>query len=212
MSENIKENINNSNNSSTPPYASGTHLEMEYIDIDIDIEEEMEYIDIEEEFTYEKYTYDPPAFSGIFSMRKTYDYSNVEKLPFLVYGTLRPNCGNYEWALKGRTSKEEIVTVEGYELVSNGGFPYALNNEKSSIIATLVTVENEHYSAVIEDLDSLEGYTPDRKGNLYERIIETVLNSEGEEVRAYIYSPDLVSQEELRNTHPVILSGDWMNK
>lgn len=210
MSENIKENINN--DSSTPPYVSGTgtHSEMEYIEEEI--EEEMQYINIEEEFTYEKYTYEAPAFSGIFSMRKTYDYSNVEKLPFLVYGTLRPNCGNYEWALKGRTSKEEIVTVEGYELVSNGGFPYALNNEKSSIIATLVTVEDEHYSAVIEDLDSLEGYTPDRKGNLYERIIETVLNSEGEEVRAYIYSPDLASQEELRNDHPVILSGDWMNK
>lgn len=52
------------------------------------------------------------------------DQSLDEHLPFFVYGTLRNQCGNRSWCLRGRTTGFRDATLSGAVMWDNGGFPY----------------------------------------------------------------------------------------
>lgn len=143
--------------------------------------------------------------------RDSHDYNAEVRRPFIVYGTLRPGCGNYEWALQGFTTKELTVTVHEYSLYTNGGFPYAVPTEGAKMTATLVYITDEDYLTTMENMDQLEGYTPGRtQYNLYNRIVQECVLEDGTTVEGYMYTPS--DPENIRATLPVIESGDWMTR
>lgn len=118
----------------------------------------------------------------------------------LVYGTLRKNNGNYSRLLadgKGDFIRQEIV--KGYEMYSNGGFPYCIpvDDESSTIVGEIYLVND----AVLRSLDGLEGVSSQH----YERL--PVKGMEDEGVEMYIpYNRDRVKN--LRR----IFNGDWMGE
>ncbi|MBC3989227.1 gamma-glutamylcyclotransferase [Streptomyces sp. AC563] len=49
-----------------------------------------------------------------------------ERLPFFVYGTLRPGGRHHAWALRGRTRAQEPARMPGLALYEGPGYPYAV--------------------------------------------------------------------------------------
>lgn len=134
----------------------------------------------------------------------------MTNLPFVTYGTLRPGASNYS-LLDGHTSAEETVTVDGFRLVSNGGFPYALVSPGDTIVATLNYVADEHYSAVESRLDALEGfYAPGDKHNHYDRVVVEAKTSAGAVVEAWMYIPASPRDPYVANL-AAVPGNDWFN-
>lgn len=127
------------------------------------------------------------------------------QLPVFVYGTLRPGCGNYR-LLAGATTAERTATISGYRMVSNGGFPYILNDTPESVVTgTLVDVDPALWERVLPNLDALEG-TPHH----YERLVQPV-QVDGETVEAYVYVPPKADQHLYADLAP-IESGNWEDR
>lgn len=128
--------------------------------------------------------------------------------PFLVYGTLRPGNGNYAFHLAGKVVHTETVTVEGLEMraTPTQGFPFVVPGE-GSIVADLVYVNPDDYDQVLTSLDRLEGYVPDSRHNLYDRVL-VQFTADGIDRLAYVY---IASESTVRRiTHiPVMEHGDW---
>lgn len=132
-----------------------------------------------------------------------------DQKPVLVYGTLRPGCGNYEVFLQGHTCKEEVIKVAGLGMYGVGGFPYVRAEEEGVITATLVTLKPGHYSHVMQSLDFLEGYRGVGKSNHYERKLAVIRNSAGERVEAWVYVVEGVNAERLPIQFVPTPGGDW---
>lgn len=128
---------------------------------------------------------------------------------FLVYGTLRPGDGNYNHFLAGDTIFEENVQLEGFTMYAGSGYPY-LAYGNNTVTATFVTVSDEKYEDVLRRLDMLEGFTSfDSNTNHYDRKLHTfILN--GEEKQAWIYLASSWVHNDIRDTFPVLQSGDWI--
>lgn len=140
----------------------------------------------------------------------------TQQIPFFVYGTLRSGEGNYSWALKGRTVAEPTATLTGAVMHdNNGSFPFVTTtdaDETDKVVGDLMYIQPDLYHDVMADLDGLEGfYGPGYPGNMYERVIVTVVSSAtGESVEAYTYLvADSLYQRRVRNM-PVVESGDWI--
>lgn len=114
----------------------------------------------------------------------TVDYSALERLPFFVYGTLRPGFGNdYLW--KGRATVlggDGEARLHGFRLVGTG-IPYALPAPGETTVGTLVVPDPIAYSAVAARLDALEGYPVH-----YDRL-RVAVALPWDEVEAWVYSP-----------------------
>lgn len=85
-----------------------------------------------------------------------------EMYKILVYGTLRKGYGNHSLLANSEFVKE--VTVPGYKMVSNGGFPYSYKVEDMS-----KTIKGEIYLVdghTLSRLDGLEGVS----SNHYSRV------------------------------------------
>lgn len=52
--------------------------------------------------------------------------ASPERLPFFVYGTLRPGGRHHAWALRGRTRAQEPARMPGLALYEGPGYPYAV--------------------------------------------------------------------------------------
>lgn len=136
----------------------------------------------------------------------------IKNRPFLVYGTLRPGFGNYEWALKGLTVTEENLRVRGLRMYTpHVGFPYVGWGEQAdAITGTLVTVSDDIFEDVLDSLDSLEGYRGEGDpGNLYDReIIRITRDETDEEIYAYVYLVGPRMRARLAGA-PYYPEGDW---
>lgn len=129
--------------------------------------------------------------------------------PVLVYGTLRPGCGNYEAFLRGNTVHEQEVRVDGFVMHGHSGFPYIVRGD-GSIVATLVYVAPDLYEKVVQGLDYLEGFREEgSSNNHYDRVLHTFV-SEGVTYSAYIYVAENEFSKSNAATLPVIESGDWV--
>ena len=132
-------------------------------------------------------------------------------LPVLVYGTLRPGGGNYNWALKGRTIEEKTVRLNGLRMyaAAHGGFPYAAyGDEKDQLVADLITVEDKHYEQVLSSLDRLEGYYGvDDPRNFYDRL-RFCLNINSTPIQAWIY---LITDPSFLEGLVHVRNGDWLD-
>lgn len=129
---------------------------------------------------------------------------DIEKLPVFVYGTLRNGLGNYEWCLRGRTTKEIQGTIKGV-MYSAGGFPAVVPGDER-VVGELMYIPDDIYKATMIDLDGLEGYDPNSPAtNMYERVVTEVTLENGEKVKAYTYHWSMGEW----GIHTHLAHGDW---
>ena len=138
------------------------------------------------------------------------------RLPFFVYGTLRPGEPNHAPFLRGRTLAEEPARLAGVVLYDGPGYPYAVEErgtargDSGTVRGELITARPEEYPALLAALDRLEEYAPDDPRNLYERVArEVVRASDGTAVPAWVYvaAPSVAAR--LRAHGKRIENGDW---
>jgi gamma-glutamylcyclotransferase (GGCT)/AIG2-like uncharacterized protein YtfP len=145
-----------------------------------------------------------------FYFKEIMSADNATQYPVLVYGTLRPGCGNYTYCLQGRTVFEQDVTLNGFVMHSNGGFPYLVDGE-GSVTATLAYLNPDAamFADTMEGLDGLEGfYGEGNPMNHYDRRLID-FESDGLIGKAWIYIASERAQERVKEL-PVIESGDWL--
>lgn len=142
--------------------------------------------------------------------------------PVFVYGTLRPGMSNHHW-FRGADANRVDATITGYELVTNGSYPYLLpasapvgsdaaGQDAPVVRGTLVFVDPADWEAVAASLDELEGTDPARPvhdDNLYNRVLAEVVTEAGESVTAWVYIPPTHRHEELRRRHRLVPGGEW---
>lgn len=134
------------------------------------------------------------------------------RLPFFVYGTLRPGEPNHDHFLRGRTLGEEAARLAGAVLYDGPGYPYAVEErgDSGTVHGELVTARPEEYPALLAALDRLEEFAPGDPRNLYERVAREVFRaSDGTAVQAWVYvaAPSIAAR--LRADGKLIESGDW---
>ncbi|MGN9758877.1 gamma-glutamylcyclotransferase family protein [Streptomyces sp. SD31] len=137
------------------------------------------------------------------------------RLPFFVYGTLRPKEPNHDHFLRGRTLTEEPARLVGAALYDGPGYPYAVEERGGSatVYGDLVTPRPEDYPALLAALDRLEEYAPDDPRNLYDRIARQVIrDSDGAAVQAWVYVAAPAVTARLRAHGKLIESGDWTSR
>ncbi|KUO22215.1 gamma-glutamylcyclotransferase family protein [Streptomyces dysideae] len=134
------------------------------------------------------------------------------RLPFFVYGTLRPGEPNHDHFLRGRTQAEEPARLSGALLYDGPGYPYAVETPAGdgTVHGDLVTARPERYGELLAALDRLEEYAPGDPHNLYERVAREVTRAtDGTAVRAWVYVSALAVAAHLRTHGKLIESGDW---
>lgn len=133
------------------------------------------------------------------------------RLPFFVYGTLRPGEVNHDVFLRGRTRSEDPARLAGAVLYDGPGYPYAVEEPGGAgVRGELVTALPEAYAELLVELDRLEEYVPGDPRSLYERVEREVVRvADGTAVRAWVYVAAPAVAARLRAGGRLIESGDW---
>jgi gamma-glutamylcyclotransferase (GGCT)/AIG2-like uncharacterized protein YtfP len=137
------------------------------------------------------------------------------RLPFFVYGTLRPGEANHDRFLRGRTLAEEPARLDGAHLYDGPGYPYVVEDPDGGgpVHGHLVTARPEEYPALLAALDLLEEYAPADPRNLYERVArEVIRTADGTAVQAWVYVAAPPVAARLRTHGTRIDTGDWPNR
>ncbi|WP_059011336.1 gamma-glutamylcyclotransferase family protein [Streptomyces specialis] len=141
----------------------------------------------------------------------------AERLPFFVYGTLRPGQVNHAWALRGRTAAEEPARLPGAVLYDGPGYPYAIPAPRDAgttgmpaVSGELIHPLPEHYDEVLAVLDRLGEYAPGAPDNVYERVAVEVLRAAGSTARAWVSLAAEPLAARLRASGTAIPGGDWL--
>ncbi|MYT05660.1 gamma-glutamylcyclotransferase [Streptomyces sp. SID5470] len=133
------------------------------------------------------------------------------RLPFFVYGTLRPGEANHDLFLRGRIRSEEPGRLTGALLYDGPGYPYAVEGAGGTVAGELVTPRADAYAELLAALDELEEYRPGDPRNLYERVArEVIRTADGTPVRAWVYVAAPPVATRLRARGRPIESGDWL--
>ncbi|MFE1441497.1 gamma-glutamylcyclotransferase family protein [Streptomyces sp. NPDC058739] len=134
------------------------------------------------------------------------------RLPFFVYGTLRPGEPNHDAFLRGRTRAEDPARLTGAVLYDGPGYPYAVEEAGGEVSGELVTARPEAYGRLLEELDRLEEYVPgDPRRSLYERVArEVTRDADRTAVRAWVYLAAPSVAVRLRARGRLIAGGDWL--
>lgn len=83
-----------------------------------------------------------------------------------VYGSLRQGLGNHRVIQDDETVYVgEFKTEPVYSLYSLGGFPGLKENGETSVVVEVYEVNDE----IASDVDSLEGYSPNRPATFYDK-------------------------------------------
>lgn len=133
---------------------------------------------------------------------------NIQTDHFLVYGTLRPGCGNYDNYFPYVNHSVQNVRINGFAMFGVRGFPYAVRGtQEDSIECSLITVtDTEAKIAKLQrGLDFLEGYTPNSKHNHYDRITVEV---DGKQAHLYVLGR-IISRDEIAANMPATPNGNW---
>lgn len=123
-----------------------------------------------------------------------------QQLPVFVYGTLRKGYGNYEWALKDRTTKEVYGVLSGYRMYAVSTFPGIVEGGEGAVIGELMYFTDPD---IMMHLDRLEGYDATHESrSMYLRRKVSVHTADGPvEAWTYIWNHALNA--------PPIESGDY---
>ncbi|KUJ36395.1 gamma-glutamylcyclotransferase family protein [Streptomyces sp. NPDC093228] len=132
------------------------------------------------------------------------------RLPFFVYGTLRPGERYHDVFLRGRTRCEEPGLLPGALLYDGPGYPYAVEQHGGTVTGEIVTALPEAYGELLDALDRLEEYVPGDPRSLYERVDREVTASDGRAVRAWVYLAAPAVAARLRAHGRPIEGGDWL--
>lgn len=134
-----------------------------------------------------------------------------ERLPFFVYGTLRPGESNHDAFLRGRTRAEEPARLTGAVLYAGPGYPYVVEEPGGGTVhGDLVTARPEAYDDLLLALDHLEEYVPGDPRSLYVRVAREVTRTAGPgTVRAWVYVAAPAVTARLRARGKPIAGGDW---
>ncbi|MDF9813098.1 gamma-glutamylcyclotransferase family protein [Streptomyces sp. SPB162] len=134
------------------------------------------------------------------------------RLPFFVYGTLRPGQANHV-LVAGRTAPPRPAVLPGVLLYEGPGYPYAVAGPDDAVTGgvhgELLHVLPGHYERVLADLDRLEEHVPGARGNLYERSALRVV-CDGRPCDAWVYLAGEEPAAALRASGQVIPGGDWV--
>ncbi|GAB2985325.1 gamma-glutamylcyclotransferase [Streptomyces pseudoechinosporeus] len=133
----------------------------------------------------------------------------MSRLPFFVYGTLRPGEPNHDLFLLGRTVSEVSGRLPGAVLYEGPGYPYAVEEAGGVVCGELITPLPERYGQLLLALDRLEDYAPGDPGNLYERVARDVALGDGTSVQAWVYVAAPAVAARLRARGKLIEGGDW---
>jgi len=142
-------------------------------------------------------------------MQYTPDLTNNMRmeLPFFVYGTLRPNCGNdRRWHGLAMPYGDGAVYVRGFRLVGRG-FPYAIPADADTwTTGCLIVPTPGNYDEVRRGLDQLEGLP-----HHYSRHITAVYEGPNDQLpmAAWIYVPADVDEYHLNMAE--VPGNDWHN-
>ncbi|MER6128240.1 gamma-glutamylcyclotransferase family protein [Streptomyces sp. NPDC001795] len=134
------------------------------------------------------------------------------KLPFFVYGTLRPGEHNHDLFLRGRIRSEEPGLLPGAVLYDGPGYPYAVEAAGGTVSGEIVTALPEAYGELLAVLDHLEEYVPGDPRSLYERVARDVTAGDGRTVRAWVYVAAPAVAARLRAHGTPIKGGDWLTR
>jgi gamma-glutamylcyclotransferase (GGCT)/AIG2-like uncharacterized protein YtfP len=135
------------------------------------------------------------------------------RLPFFVYGTLRPGEPNHALFLRGRTVREEPATMAGLVLYEGPGYPYGVEEPGGAVSGALVTARPDAYDELLVALDRLEDCVPGDPRSLYDRIArEAVREGDGAAVRAWVYVAAPAVAARLRARGTPIEGGDWLSR
>ncbi len=140
------------------------------------------------------------------------DERGTARLPFFVYGTLRPGEPNHAVHLRGRTAAEVPALLPDAVLYDGPGYPYAVEHPgEGPVRGELITALPAAYDRLLASLDLLEEYAPGDPRNLYERVVRDVdlLDRDGAAVRAWVYVAAPRVAAGLRTSGSVIGGGDW---
>lgn len=161
----------------------------------------------------------------------------MDKLPFFVFGTLRTGQSNWYHYLRGRTSREIPATLPGHAMylvsysawegqdpadpaVVAGHLTYTARyptvvqtTDDSRVTGNLAYIKDQHYAAVLAELDHLEDYDPISNSGWYLRVIREVeytdpATGQLQRVPAWVYCAGPTMQPELTDSNRVP-SGDW---
>ncbi|WP_172386882.1 gamma-glutamylcyclotransferase family protein [Streptomyces sp. MNP-20] len=134
----------------------------------------------------------------------------TERLPFFVYGTLRPGERNHAF-LAGRVLTRAPALLPDAVLYAGPGYPYAVRAPGAGPVhGDLVTARPETYGRLLADLDHLEEYVPGDPRSLYLREALAVVREDGTTARAWVYvaAPPLAAR--LRATAEPLRDGSWV--
>ncbi|MEV8312581.1 gamma-glutamylcyclotransferase family protein [Streptomyces sp. NPDC059900] len=136
--------------------------------------------------------------------------SQGARLPFFVYGTLRPGEPNHAAHLRGRAAAEVPARLAGAILYEGPGYPYLVEEPGGGQVhGELITALPFAYERLLADLDVLEVYAPGDPRNLYERVEREVALPGGAAARAWVYVAAPRVAARLRASGSVIGGGDW---
>lgn len=134
--------------------------------------------------------------------------AHERELPVFVYGTLLPGFGNYQWNLAGNTLMEEKATMPGKMYDYMGSYPVVDINEPGTVKGAIIHIKPAVFQEVLANLDSLEGYVPGQKDNMYERVVVNATAVGGSVVECYTYTMGEMFRYDNRPM-PIIENGDW---
>lgn len=133
-----------------------------------------------------------------------------DRLPFFVYGTLRPGERNHDVHLRGSVEAETPARLSGAVLYEGPGYPYLVEGpEGTPVRGELITATPSAYDRLLADLDVLEDYAPGDPRNLYERVVREVTRLDGATAPAWVYVAAPRVAARLRASEVVIEGGDW---
>ncbi|WP_078868963.1 gamma-glutamylcyclotransferase family protein [Streptomyces sp. NRRL B-1347] len=133
----------------------------------------------------------------------------TERLPFFVYGTLRPGQRNHAF-LHGRVLTRTPARLPDAVLYDGPGYPYAVRTPGAGPVhGDLLTARPETYGRLLADLDHLEEYVPGDPRSLYLRVARDVVREDGTTARAWVYvaGPQLAAR--LRATATPLPGNTW---
>lgn len=133
-----------------------------------------------------------------------------DRLPFFVYGTLRPGESNHDVYVRGSAEAEVPARLAGAVLYEGPGYPYLVEDpEGGPVRGELIAARPCAYERLLADLDVLEDYAPGDPRNLYERVVREVTLLDGVTARAWVYVAAPRVAARLRASGAVIGGGDW---